>query len=189
MNLKSKKLLSLFLVFSLLAINCATFKRLKEKREKGKKHGALLIIQKIDGQQVRGELIAVKKDSLLLLEYETASDVSVDVKDIKVIRIVKKSKFWKGARTGALIGAVSGVLYLIKEAEPVFENGEGMIYLYAIWGLICGSAGALIGTLIGGIVGAAVITDDTIQIEGMSDLEIREALDKLRKKARIRDYK
>jgi len=32
-------------------------------------------------------------------------------------------------------------------------------------------------------------TDKTIQIEGMSDSEIREAMDKLRKRARIRDYK
>ena len=32
-------------------------------------------------------------------------------------------------------------------------------------------------------------TDLTIQIEGMSDLYIQATLDKLRKKARIRDYK
>ncbi len=36
---------------------------------------------------------------------------------------------------------------------------------------------------------AASGIDKTIQIEGMSDLEIKEAMDKLRKKARVRDYK
>ncbi len=49
--------------------------------------------------------------------------------------------------------------------------------------------GGCIGALIGGIVGAGYGIDKTIQIEGMSDLEIKEAMDYLRKKARIRDYK
>ena len=88
---RSKKLLSLFLIFSLLMINCATLSRLKEKREKRKKHGANLIIQKINGQQVSGELITVKPSSLLLLNTE-GKDVSVDIEEIKVIRVVKKSK-------------------------------------------------------------------------------------------------
>ncbi len=49
--------------------------------------------------------------------------------------------------------------------------------------------GGCIGALIGGIVGAGYGIDKTIQIEGMTDLEIEESLEKLRKKARIRDYK
>jgi len=48
---------------------------------------------------------------------------------------------------------------------------------------------ALPGALIGAIIGAAAGKDKIIQIEGMTDLEIQEALDKLRKKARIRNYK
>ena len=55
--------------------------------------------------------------------------------------------------------------------------------------VLSGGVGAAIGLLIGGIVGAIAGTDKTIQIEGMSDLEIGDALDKLRKKARTRDYK
>jgi hypothetical protein len=35
------------------------------------KRGATLIIQKKDGQQVKGELIAVKENSLLLKEAES----------------------------------------------------------------------------------------------------------------------
>ena len=43
--------------------------------------------------------------------------------------------------------------------------------------------------LLGGIIDALEGTDETIHFEGMSDSEINEILDKLRKKARIRDYK
>jgi len=43
--------------------------------------------------------------------------------------------------------------------------------------------------LIGGFIGMSLGKEGTIQIEGKSDSEIQEAMDKLRKKARIRDYK
>jgi len=43
--------------------------------------------------------------------------------------------------------------------------------------------------MIGGIFGGVVGTDKKIRIEGMTDSEINEVLEKLRKKARIRDYK
>ena len=46
-----------------------------------------------------------------------------------------------------------------------------------------------IGVLIGTIFGPSAEKYKTIQLEGMTDLEIRDTLDKLRKKARIRDYK
>jgi hypothetical protein len=55
----------------------------------------------------------------------------------------------------------------------------------AIGGVAFGALGLLGGVLFG----AAAGTDKTVQIEGMTDLEIQEAMDKLRKKARIRDYK
>ncbi len=54
---------------------------------------------------------------------------------------------------------------------------------------ILGVFGAVVGLLIGGTIGAISGTDKTIQIEGMTDSEIQETLDKLRKKARVRDYK
>ncbi len=45
-----------------------------------------------------------------------------------------------------------------------------------------------IGAIIGGLIGVALSIDKTIQIEGRSDLEILEILEKLRKKARVPDY-
>jgi hypothetical protein len=66
-----------------------------------KKRGAELIIIKTNGQQIRGELITVKKDSLLLLDSGIGADVSVDIDDIKVIKIMKVSEVWKEDKLSA----------------------------------------------------------------------------------------
>ncbi len=197
MNPASKKLIALFLIFSLLMINCATLKSREQKREgRRKKHGANLVILKKDGQAIKGELITVKPNSLLLLDTE-GKDVSVDIEEIKVITVVKKSKALLGVGTGLLGGAGSGAvigasLWVI--CLPVVAIfGEAGIESWKddfqdfLWN------GALIGTgvgvLLGAITGSLLGIDKAIQIEGMTDSEIQETLDKLRKKARIRDYK
>lgn len=177
MNLKSKKLLSLFLAFSLMMLSANLYA--KERR------GAKLIVTKKDGQQIKGELITVKPNSLLLLNTE-GKDESVDIADIKVIRIKKKSKAGTGALYGLLIGGGGGALLGIGIA-PNLDQGETSALVAAIFfGAVFGAGGALIG----GIVGAGAGKDKTIHFEGMTDFhEFREALEYLRKKARIRDYR
>ena len=182
MNPTSKKFISLFLVFSLMMFSTNLYA--KEKR------GAKLIITKIDGQQIRGELITVKKDSLLLLDTE-GKDVSVDIADIMVIRILRKSKVWTGVGYGLLIGGGVGALL-------GFAGGGGT-YAGMMWGtyqntsgeeaLIYGIAFGFVGLFLGGIAGAAAGKDKTIQIEGNYPKTIEFHLEKLRKKARIPDYK
>ena len=185
MNPTSKKFISLFLVFSLIMINCATLSRLEEKREKRKKHGANLIIQKINGQQVSGELITVKPSSLLLLNTE-GKDVSVDIEEIKVIAVVKKSKALSLGAIG-LAGGVGLILVFFAFLEII---SVGHAKELGFEGITEASVGAgLSGFLLGAIIGGSAGKDKTIQIEGMTGSEIEETLDKLRKKARIRDYK
>ena len=111
MNPKGKKFLSLFLVFSLMMLSANLYA--KEKR------GAKLIITKKDGQLIEGELITVKEDSLLLLDKE-GKDVSVDIADIKVIRIKKKLKVLQGLGIGLVIGTGLGVLVgLSTDVDPL----------------------------------------------------------------------
>ena len=174
MKLKRNKLVSLFLISSLLTLSANLYA--KERR------GAKLLITKKDGQQIEGELITAKPKSLLLLNTE-GKDVSVDIADIKVIRVVKKSKALLGAGAGLVILGGIGVLISLIFGWSVYEGGEG------IAALLSGGAGATAGLLIGGVTGALLGTDKKIQIEGMTDSEIQEVLDKLRKKARIRDYR
>ena len=177
MNPLSKKFIVLFLVFSLLALSGNSY---------AKKRGTELEIQKKDGQLISGELIAVKKDSLLLLE--SGIDISVDIKDIVVITIVKKSRALVGATFGALAGGGIGatVVPLIGAPAPIILSSMAAEEKTILGGIFFGF---IIGAVCGGLIGADAGTDKKIQIEGKSELEISEALDKLRKKARIRDYK
>jgi hypothetical protein len=174
MNPMSKKFIALFLIFSLLTLSGNLY---------AKKKGAELIITKKDGQLIEGELITVKKDSLLLL-FARRIDVSVGIEEIKVITIVKKSKFWKGAGLGLLIGGgMGGIMGGILGGKIDEEShvAQGAILGVAVFGIT--------GYLLGEILGPKKGKGKTIQIEGISDSEMQETLDKLRKKARIRDYK
>ena len=168
-----KKFTALLLIFSLVMLSANLYA--KERR------GATLIIQKKDGQQVRGELIAVKQNSLLLLDSETGADVSMDIKNIKVIKIRKKSMAGNGFLLGGSVGALIGLAAYRKPTGGMFtiDLGPGPTAL----------GGGIVGGLIGLVIGLVAGTDKTIQIEGMTDSEIQETLDKLSKKARIRDYK
>jgi hypothetical protein len=171
MQAKGKKFIALFLVFSLVMLSANLYA--KERR------GAKLVITKNDGQQIKGELIIVKLNSLLLLDTE-GKDVSVGIRDIKIIRIVKKSKVLMGIGLGLLIGAGTGALLGLGGGG---DYGPGFGALYG--GIVTGA----IGLLVGGTLGFASGIDDTIQIEGMPPATIEGYLNKLRKKARIRDYK
>jgi hypothetical protein len=177
-----KKFISLFLIFSLMMLSANLYP--KERR------GAKLIITKKDGHQIEGELITVKPNSLLLLDTE-GKDVSVDIADIKVIRIVKKSKVLKGMGIGLLIGAGGGALLGFAMGEPEYLSPglQFRDFTAEQKALVLGVLLGAVGLAIGGKIGASAGKDKTIQIEGMTDWEIQETLDYLRKKARIRDYK
>jgi len=58
MHAKSEKFMVFLIIFSLLVLSGNLY---------AKKQGAELLIQKKDGQQIKGELIAVKKNSILLM--------------------------------------------------------------------------------------------------------------------------
>jgi hypothetical protein len=177
MKAKGKKFISLCLVVSLMMLSANLYA--KERR------GAKLIITKTHGYQIEGELITVKPNSLLLLNTE-GKDVSVDIADIKIIKVVKKYKgtggMFMGALGGALGGAGSGFcawLGLYPVLGSSAYRGELMLY------------GALFGALFGAVFGAVsgFKFSRKFKIEGKSDKKIQETMDKLRKKARIRDYK
>lgn len=165
-----RKTTAVFLVLSLLWLSGSLYAEVK---------GAEIVIQKKGGQQIKGELIAAKKDSLLLMEEKSGADITVGVEDIEVISIVKKSKVGMGALFGLLAGvAVGGVIYASSDQDEMLDM-SGAIY----------GAGALVlGLATGTLFGIQAGVDKKYLIDGKSDSEIRGILQELRTKARITDF-
>jgi hypothetical protein len=99
MKMAVHKVAAIGLAFLLLSL--PTLLSARERR------GANLVVVQKDGQTVKGELIAVKSDSLLLLN-PAGMDESVDIAGIRSIRIVIKSKGGTGFLIGFLAGAIGG---------------------------------------------------------------------------------
>jgi hypothetical protein len=141
----------------------------------GRWNGIDLIITCLDGRQVRGELIAVKTDTLVLFGTDAKVE-SVLLTDIKNIRICRKSKAWQGLLGGFLAGAVGGAIW------GGLSGGEE-------WGL---SGGAILGAFLvaipaslpGLVVGMAAGLDDEIDLAGLPETERNRILAKLSRQAR-----
>jgi hypothetical protein len=171
-----RKFTSLFLVFSILLLSGNTFAN--------ERKGAELIIQKTDRTQVRGELIAIKENALLLLDRESGSDVTINIVDTKVITIEKRQVLeWcvPGLLVGTFVGFFIGSS--LEEENSQFNLFKGLPTLV---GTI---TGVVIGLGTGLIIGLSTKGAKKIRIEGRSDSEIQEILEKLRKKARIKNLR
>lgn len=151
------------------------------------KRGANVVITMTDGRYVSGELIAVKPDSLLVLNFHGA-DESVELAGIRRVRIDKKSKSRAGAVTGAVAGTlISGILAAI---TPTTSWLTGHTHMSASGVILVAATGGAAGGLVGLGIGALSSSDKTLQFEGKFASENRaQALAYLRRHARIRDYR
>lgn len=176
---KMERAVSLLMVISLMGLS--------ENLIAGERRGAMLMVQKKDGSQENGELIAVKQSSILLLGSSSGTDISIEVKDINIIKIVKKSRALSGLGIGSLIGGGSGAAmgFIIGDDPP----NQFFSFSALEKALIVGAALGIIGGLVGWTAGALAGTDETMQIYGKSDLEIQAALANLKQKARISNFR
>jgi len=160
------KLVALTLVALLLVI--PTNVSAKERR------GADLVVTRLDGSQVSGELIAVKRDSLLLLSY--GRDESIGLATIKAVRIVKKSLAGKGALYGFLVGALFGAIAASGGVDEYTPGGSTVLF-----GGYFGGLGALGGLTLGIALGS----DTTFRVAGEPETLVQRHLEKLRAHARV----
>jgi hypothetical protein len=145
------------------------------------RRGANLVITLKDGRRVEGELIAVKPDSLLLLSL-AGKDESVDIAGVREIKVVKKSQALKGGLYGLLMGAALGTVVYLAETSGVESDDWPDFYE---WPLVFAVPAGLLGLGVGALAGS----DKTIRFERMSESDRTIALDRLRRHARIRDYR
>ena len=137
------------------------------------KRGADLVVTKLDGSQVSGELIAVKRDSLLLLGLD-GKDESVVVADIAIIRIVRRSKAWRGLLYGFVPGAIGGAIWASQGMDDMGVLGGIM------GGLIVGAASGLVGFA----AGAGAGLDSEISLAGLPESAVNKVLARLSRQAR-----
>jgi hypothetical protein len=177
---KRIKVMAFLFVVSLAAFSGTLMAKTRKAAE--------LVVMKTDGNPVRGELITVKQHVLLLMDWQTRGDVSIDIRNAKYIKIIGKSHAGKGAFIGFIVGgALGGGATLLAASEK--SSGAYSFRVPAsaalIVGPITGGIGSLIGALIGGLAGGG--HGKSIQIEGVSDAQLNAILDDLRSRALIPD--
>ena len=164
-----KKFTVLFLVFSLLTLSGEMVAK--------ERQGAQIIVYKLNDQYFRGELIAVKQKTLLLLDAKSNTDVVVNINDVRGIVVVRTPYVVLGLLVGSIVGYLVGAGIAVTEGYE--QPGQG----YWAVGVTC--IGGIIGAITGGIVGI----DKKIRIHDRSEKEVQNALEELRKIARVPDYK
>jgi hypothetical protein len=154
--------------------------------------GAELVIIRLDGRELRGELIVVKQRSLLLMETDSGADVSVNLRDVDLIKVVRKSKVALGAGLGLVAGAGMGAIlgYSVDQAseemcfmwfgESSVEESKNVV-LFAV-------IGGFVGALGGGLTGALSSRPEKFEIAGQSQERIKAVMEHLRSKARVKSY-
>jgi len=148
------------------------------------RQGALILVKKVDGQRIEGELIAVEQKSLLILDRKVNERATVELDDINFIKIIGKDNAMKmggsigiGALLGSLIGASIGIAGTTTELGAIF------------FGAIGGAIGIVVGLILGITVGVGLSTGEKYQIEGKPEAYKNRILNILRKMDRVHDHK
>lgn len=149
---------------------------------KEKKSGQILSVITKEGRGIKGELLVVKEDKLILMDPSSLTGVEVAIDEVKHIQIVKKSKFLKGLSMGLLIGGLGGaVIGLLDGDDP-----SGFFAMTAGQKALAGALGlGLLGAPIGGIWGMIKGLDESIDLTGKSPDEVKLIMNKLRSYARF----
>lgn len=178
---RSKQIFQQFLI-AVVVLSLICPGSLWAKKEKA---GKEIIVTKEDGLQVKGELLKVEDNSLLLLIHESLAKVSIIVSEIDNIKVKKKSMAKNGAIIGALVGCFFGG-YLVYSIFNSLDEEQSIRYII-IGAAIGGGLGAAPGLIVGGLAdGIAPNRYKTYQVKGKSPSEIKEILKKLKKKARFK---
>ena len=146
------------------------------------RRGAQVVVILRDGGTIEGELIAVRENSLMILDPDpTGTDLSVVIADVSQVRLQRRKRVPSPAGVlGVVVGAASGATYAL-----VRSGGHEDFVMPGA--LACGLLGALLGGAIGfGVAGVGgEYREQVINFAPMTDSQIRLALARLRAQARI----
>jgi len=100
------------------------------------RRGAKVVVTRLDGRSVEGELIAVKPDGLLLLSA-AGSDQTVALADVRSVRIVRRSRAGRFALLGGAAGA-AGIGALVLSGGGDVDYGAEKVLIGAGVGAVAG---------------------------------------------------
>jgi len=139
------------------------------------KRGAEVIVAKLYGNVVKGELISVQSDSIRLLRGRDI--LTIPRANIHSVQILRRSKKGSGTLIGFLNGATIGVMWGLARGPDAIHGHPALIA-----GPIAGGVGALIGFL----ASPWARVDSTFAFSGVPDLTAAENWAKLRAHSRER---
>jgi hypothetical protein len=152
----------------------------------GRMSGARVVIVAGQGSEwINGELIGVRSDAVVI-GTEAGETRTVAIADISSVRIIRKAAWLGGAVVGGLIGGGAGIALRPKVKD---ETNPFEVLLSPIGALASIGAGIVVGGLAGGIAGSALGKDKVYDLKTMSAAEVGNFMSKLRKMARVKNYK
>lgn len=125
------------------------------------RRGAKLVVTRLDGSQVKGELISVRPDSLLLLS-DRGGNESIDLAAIGAVRVVRRSR----AGLFSALGGAAGVLTCALAVMPLIHYHTTASDIEVFGGL--GGLGAGLGALLGSMAGK----DSSFAVAGKTEGEL-----------------
>jgi hypothetical protein len=175
-NMKKTSVLMVFAMFFLLASSLGTGRE---------RQGAQVVVTMKSGVAVEGELIAVKRDFLAVSSsgWGEVSDQSIAVKDVREVKVIRRSKAALGAFIGLLAGAGGGALL----GSASGNDRSGLIQLSSsekagLFAFVFGVTGLTVGVIAGALSGA----DESFSLENKSGQVVSSTLSRLSDYARIK---
>jgi hypothetical protein len=141
------------------------------------RRGATVEVTMVDGGRVKGELLAVKADALLICEEGTGKGERLDLRQVARVKLFKQSKFLKGMLIG--LGAGLGLSLYISSTYAGHDQGYG----FALAMGIVTPATCLGGGLLGGLAGL----HEKFSLLGASPRSVQQNLGRLKRYAREQD--
>jgi hypothetical protein len=102
------------------------------------RRGSTIEVTMTDGSKIKGELLAVKADALLVYDSAARQGKNIDLRQVTKVRVLKKSKFGQGLLIG--LGVAVGMSVIQSK-----KNEFGFVFTF----IGIGSQTALFGGIIG----------------------------------------
>ncbi len=147
------------------------------------RRGSDAVVARKDGRALQGEIIAVKKDSILLKESRSSYDVSISRSDIASIKVNKGSGAVSGAFLGTLVGGLTGMAI----GRKAGESRHSLVNFETAGTVIGAAIGVLIGGGAGLWIGSSIKEYETFDLEHTVPEGIPLMMGRLRSRARFPD--